>query len=378
MPSTRERAEGTSRDQTGATPAPGAVGDGPACAPARDAPGADDAPPRVGSGASPRKARIEVIDYDKDSVRVVTNASVEECLPLKESQTVTWINVEANGDKDTVQRMGDAFGLHHLVMEDILHGEKRPRMEDLGTYLFISMKMLSTGPDGKLLAENVNLVVGRHYVISFQETEGDVFDPVRRRIREGKRVRGQGPDFLAYRLIDAVVDTYFSLLEGMGEEVEELEEGLIERPGTETLRDIHDLRSRMLFVRRAVWPLREVVGHLSRGESQLVKQFTVLYLRDLYDHIVLVIDNTEALRDSIMGMRDLYLSSISNRTNEVIKFLTVVSVLFLPMTFITSFYGMNLAYLPLAQHPWAFEAMFTIMLVTSAMMFALLRHRSLV
>jgi magnesium transporter len=200
---------------------------------------------------------------------------------------------------------------------------------------------------GQILAEQVSLVLGKNFVISFQEREGDIFNPVRERIRNGKgRIRKMGADYLVYSLLDSIVDNYFIILEKLGERIELLEEKLITNPVPETINLIHKLKREMIFLRRSVWPLRELIGNIERGESSLIKGSTNIYLRDVYDHTIQVIDTIETFRDILSGMLDIYLSSVSNRLNAVMKVLTIIATIFMPLTFIAGIYGMNFKYMP--------------------------------
>jgi magnesium transporter len=239
-------------------------------------------------------------------------------------------------------------------------------MEVHGDYLYIVLKMIYDGDQNRPVdAEQVSLILGSNFVISFQEgKEGDVFDPVRERIRSGKGViRKMGSDYLVYSLIDAIVDNYFLILEGLGEKIELLEEELVADPTTTTLREIQKFKNQMTFVRRVVWPLREVVGCLGKKESTLVKETTEIYLRDVYDHVVQVMDTIEVYREMLSGMLDIYLSSVSNRLNSVMKVLTVIATIFMPLTFIAGIYGMNFKYMPELEWRWGYPAVWLIVII---------------
>ncbi len=293
------------------------------------------------------KVRLTVIDYDAESVFEKEVASVEECYRFRDTSTVTWINIDGLHDTDVIGKLGGHFGLHPLVLEDILNTTQRPKMEDLGEAIYVVLKMIETGPECEIVTEQLSLIFGKNYVLSFQERPGDIFDPIRERIRKGLgRLRKMGPDYLAYALLDAVVDDYFVVLEALGERIETLEDDLIANPNRKTLRDIHDLKSRMLFLRKSIWPLRDAVGRLERAETPLIRESTVIYIRDVYDHMIQVIDNIETFREMLSGILDIYLSSISNRMNEVMKVLTIIGTIFIPLTFIAGVYGMNFKFMP--------------------------------
>ena len=309
--------------------------------------------------------RISILDYDEAGYREREVKAIEECFVFREKPSVTWINVEGIHQAEVIEKLGSCHGIHPLVLEDILNTDQRPKMEDYGEYLYIVLKMLSYDDrKNRIDMEQVSLILGSNFVLSFQEgREGDVFDLVRDRIRNNKgRIRKTGADYLAYSLLDSVVDNYFVILEKLGERIERLEEALINHPETGTLREIHDLKREMIFLRRAVWPLREVLGGLERGASSLVQEATELYLRDVYDHTIQVIDTIETFREMLSGMLDIYLSSVSNRLNEVMKVLTIIATIFMPLTFIAGIYGMNFKYMPELEWPWGYPLVLLIML----------------
>jgi len=289
---------------------------------------------------------------------------VEECLALKDAPGVLWINVDGVHDAAVVQALGEAFGLHPLVQEDVLHTNQRPKLEDFGDYLFIVIKMIQWNEgNGDLDVEQVSLVLGEGFVLSFQERPGDVFGPLRERIRTGKgRIRSVGAGYLAYSLLDAVVDGYFVVLEKRAERIDVLEDELVSHPDQDVLKEIHRLRRGGLLLRKAVWPVRELVGALGRLESPLIDEPLAVYLRDLYDHCVQVIDITETLREMLSGMLDTYLSSMSNRLNEVMKVLTIIATIFIPLTFIAGVYGMNFKNMPETGWRWGYATVWAVML----------------
>jgi magnesium transporter len=256
--------------------------------------------------------------------------------------------VEGVHDVDIIRHLGERFALHPLVLEDIVNTGQRPKIEDYDRYLFIVLRMLKPTGGGEFTSEQLSMILGDNYLFTFQEgLQGDVFDTVRERLRSGKgKGRGMGADYLAYALIDAIVDNYFSVLEDLGERIVNLEEELTLAPDTTTLHEINDIKKEIIFLRKAVWPLREAVSFLERGDSHLLSPSTRLYFRDVYDHTVQVIDTVETYRDLLSGMLDLYLSSISNRINEVMKFLTVIGTIFMPLTFLVGVYGMNFKHMP--------------------------------
>jgi magnesium transporter len=289
------------------------------------------------------KIRMTVIDYDSATFDERELKTIEDAFPYKDKQTVTWINIDGVHQLETIEKIGKQFNLHPLVLEDIVNTGQRPKLEEFDDYVFIVLKMLYF--DETLMetrSNQVSLIVGPQFVITFQEKVGDVFNPIRNRIRTAKgRIRGLGADYLAYALIDAIVDNYFAVLEKQADVIEEMEKELGDTPTPETLHKIYNLKSDLLFLRKLVWPLREVISGLKRGESSLVKESTLIYLNDVYDHTIQVIDTVETFRDLVSGMYDTYLSSVSNRMNEVMKVLTIIATIFIPLTFIAGIYGMN-------------------------------------
>jgi len=289
------------------------------------------------------KVKITVIDYDEKNFEEKEVKKVEECFLFKEKPTVSWINVDGVHQVDIIEKIGKNFGLHPLILEDIVNTGQRPKMEDFEDYIFIVLKMLyHSEKDDEIKAEQISLILGKNFVLSFQETEGDVFNFIRERIKNNKgRIRKVGADYLIYALLDAIVDNYYIILEKIGEKVEVMEEELVSNPVPETLQAIHNMKREMIFLRKSVWPLREVISGLQRGESKLIHKSTNIYLRDMYDHTIQVIDTIETFRDMISGMLDIYMSSVSNKMNEVMKVLTIFAAIFIPLTFVAGLYGMN-------------------------------------
>ncbi|MFP3872470.1 MAG: magnesium/cobalt transporter CorA [Candidatus Natronoplasma sp.] len=295
------------------------------------------------SESSGEDGDISIIDYDKDDFEERESVDVEECEDYKERSTVTWINVDGLQDAEKIKKLTDSYGFHPLLVEDILNTQQRPKFEEFEDHLFLIMKMTYTEDDSDdIVMEQVSLVIGENFLLSFQEKSGDVFESIRERIRKGKgRIRNNGADYLAYALIDAVVDHYFVVLEKIGDRIEDIEGELVKEPDTEVLYRIHNLKREMIGLRRSVWPLREVINSLLRGDSHLVMDSTEIYFRDVYDHTIQVADTIETNRDILSGLLDLYLSSISNKMNEVMKVLTIIATIFIPLTFIAGIYGMN-------------------------------------
>ncbi|MFP3982889.1 MAG: magnesium/cobalt transporter CorA [Desulfurivibrionaceae bacterium] len=290
------------------------------------------------------QVKITVLDYDQTNVEVFTPETPEDCTMYRQKSTVTWINVDGLHQVDLVERLCSGFGLHPLTVEDILNTTQRPKLDIFEDYLFLVLKMQTYNAESGLVdMEQVSFVLGENYLISFQEKPGDTFDGVRNRIQSQKgRINKMKADYLIYALLDSIIDNYFTVLEEISGEIEEIEEKLISSPSPETLQKIHILKREMIMLRKSVWPLREVINSLVRDEEiDLISDSIYFYLKDLYDHTIQVIDTIETFRDIISGMLDIYLSSMNNRMNEVMKVLTIFAAIFIPLTFIAGLYGMN-------------------------------------
>jgi magnesium transporter len=277
--------------------------------------------------------------------------------------TVTWLNIDGL-NAQVIEQIGDLFNLHPLMLEDILNTSQRPKCDDYGDQLFLVVKMPKlASKTARVAFEQVSLVLGSNYLISVQEEIGDVFDPVRERLRNSKgKFRKLGPDYLAYALMDAIVDNYFLILETWDSRIEQLEEELMVNPTQSTLRKIHRLKRELLFLRRAIWPLREAISTMERNESDLIKESTGVFIRDLYDHTIRIVETVETFQEMLSGMLDIYLSNVSNKTNEVMKVLTVISTIFIPLTFLAGIYGMNFKYMPELKWRGSYFVLLTVML----------------
>lgn len=317
------------------------------------------------------KTKISVMNYSDGDFLERADISVEECIEFKKAKGVAWIDIEGVHEVDKLAAIGEAFGLHPLVMEDIANTDQRPKMEDYGEYIYVVMQMLCID-EGKneIIADQVSIILGKNFVLSFQEGELDVFEPLRGRIKTAKgRVRKMGAGYLAYSLIDAIVDSYFLILEKFGDKIDTLEDELIGSPSPTTLRKIHTFKRDMFYLRRSIWPLRELVAGLDRSESGLLGDYLHPYIRDIHDHAIYLIDAVETFRDMLSGMLDIYLSSINNRMNEVMKVLTMIATLFMPLTFIAGIYGMNFEYMPELRWKIGYPMILTVMSVIVIFMF---------
>lgn len=316
---------------------------------------------------------VRRICFGPDGAPEPAIVAAHECRPPAQPQGVVWYTVDGVHDAEILRAIGANFNLHPLVIEDIANTKQRPKIEDFDDYIFVAMKMITFDEQAKeLRAEHISFILGEGYVLAFLEDEGDVFEPVRQRIRSGKgRIRKLGPDYLLYALMDAVVDNYFTVLEDLGEQIDEVEEEVVESPTSSTLRTVHLLKRELIFLRKSVWPMREVVNALLRDESVLVKDDTKIFLRDLYDHTIHVIDTVETLRDIVAGMLEVYLSSVSNKLNQVMKVLTVMSSIFIPLTFVAGVYGMNFQFMPELQWQYGYPAVMCGMLVVAVALLGL-------
>ena len=310
-------------------------------------------------------ARITLMAYDQTRLEEKQLKRIEDCFAYKDTPPVSWINIDGLHEVELIEKIGTHFNIHPLTQEDIVNTGQRPKVEDFEEYIYLVFKMLKFDETiGHTTSEQVSLIVGPHYLLSFQETEGDVFNSVRERIRKGRiHIRKSGPDYLAYALIDAVVDHYFLILEKMGEKIEHFEEQLHLQPTPEILQATYDLKRELMFFRKQVWPIREVLNAWQKSESSIVQETNKVFIRDVYDHTMQVIDTIDSLRDIISGLMDLYLSTVSNKMNEVMKVLTIMATIFIPLTFVAGIYGMNFKYMPELEWKWSYLVLWILLIV---------------
>jgi len=331
--------------------------------------------PAIGE-TSDQPVRITVFDYDATHFEEKIVGKISECFPFRDTETVTWINVDGLGNPKLIEDLGKCFTIHPLIIEDIFNTWQRPKMEDQEQYIYLNLKMLSypdTTKDIKI--EHISMVIGHNFLISVQEDIGDIFDPVRERIRKEGRIRKFGPDYLAYALIDGIVDNYFSVLEKLEEQIEDLEEELVASPTPDSIQKIHRLKKDMIFLRKSVWPLREMINNLEQSESPLIQESTRIYLRDVYNHTIQVIDTLETFRDLISGMIDIYLSGLSYKMNEIMKVLTLIATIFIPLTFVVGLYGMNFKYMPEIEWEYGYYAVLVVLAVMVAVILTYYRKK---
>lgn len=335
-------------------------------------PGASPGTITVTPGAP--KPVVTVIAYGPETIEEKRIDRVEDLRGWIGGWPVTWVNVEGLGDAETIQKLGEIFSLHRLALEDVTDIRQRAKVEDYPDHLFFITRMTTLAEH--LETEQLSIFLGQGYVVTFQETPGDCFDPVRERIRRKRgRIRSSSPDYLAYALLDAIIDNYFPVLEAYGEKLEVMEDDIVRRPDPRMVPAIHALRRDLLAMRRAVWPLREAVNSLVRDESPRFAPETRLYLRDCYDHVIQILEVIETYREVTSALMETYLSSISNRMNEVMKVLTIISTIFIPLSFVASVYGMNFVHFPELQWRWGYPLVLLVMAGVASGLLLFFRRR---
>jgi magnesium transporter len=322
-------------------------------------------------------AKITITRYNEQTITERQLGAFTECQLVGDPGEVTWINVTGISKVTDLENLGECFKIHPLVLEDILEVGQRPKVEDYDDYLYIVLNSIRPVAEGEeLAAEEISLVLGPHYLLSFYAGDGDIYAPIRERLLQAKgRIRKLGADYLAYSLIDLVVDNYFVELEKFGDQVESLEDEVVANPSPQTLRDVHRFKNDMIMLRKSLWPLREVIARLERRESPLISESLGNYFRDVYDHTIIAIDTVETYRDILSGMLDIYLSSMSNRLNSIMKVLTVIATIFMPLTFITSLYGMNFKNMPELQWEYGYFMVLGMVVVIALSMIEYFRRK---
>lgn len=315
--------------------------------------------------------RIRAIYYDTEGVEETEITEVGQLEQAFSPGNITWMDIQGFGDRSLMRQIGDRFGFHPLLLEDIVNVPQRPKTEVYGDQILLVVRMIHGNELDQVDMEQVSIVLGKHYVLTFQERYGDVLDPVRRRIRAGKGViRQLGPDYLAYAIADTIIDGYYPVLEAIGNGLEELEEAVVSDPTAELLRKLNQVRNRLVNLRRAIWPQREALNVLVRGDHDAITDSVRVYLRDTYDHCVQTSEVAEMYREMVTGLMSIYLSSVANRTNDVMKVLTIMASIFIPLTFLAGIYGMNFEHMPELSVAWAYPAVCATMLATAGGMFA--------
>ncbi len=321
-------------------------------------------------------SKISQISYNDGTFEEKEVSKIEELKIDDQFSGVNWINVIGVHQTEVIESIGNHFGLHKLIQADIVNTKHRPKLEDFDDHIFVVLKMIYFDENEKIINEQISLIVGKNYVVSFQEIEGDVFAPIRNRLRSSSgQIRKRGSDYLAYTLIDTIIDNYFVVLERIGEKIENIEEQLLENPNDKTTLEIHTLKRELILLRRSVSPLREVIGTLERGESKLIHKTTRIYLKDVYDHTIQVIDTIESSRDLLSGMLDVYLTTVSNKMNSVMKVLTVIATIFMPLTFIAGVYGMNFQNMPELTWKYGYYMALALMFAIGLLMLIFFKHK---
>lgn len=320
--------------------------------------------------------KITVHDYDDDHLQEININKIQKVQPYLDAPSKTWIKVRGLHDTEKLTSIWNYFNLHPLIQEDIVHTTQRPKVEVYENCIFFVLRMLTISEDDQSMnAEQISIVLGKNYVMSFQETDNDYFKPVLDRLSvEGSRIRSNKTDYLTYALIDTVVDHYYGIIEHIAEQIERLEDQLLQKPEDHLLEHIHKIRREIIFFRKSVWPLRDAINTAIRDESKFIADNTKVYLRDVYDHMIQVIDNIENYRDMILGLHDMYMSFVSNKMNEVMKVLTIIATIFIPLTFIAGIYGMNFNpesspyNMPELSWYWGYPALLAVMTVIAVVM----------
>ncbi|NND62423.1 MAG: magnesium/cobalt transporter CorA [Flavobacteriaceae bacterium] len=311
------------------------------------------------------ETKLEIIDYGADHYKSLVSENIRDAFKFKGTDHVTWININGLNNTEEIEKLGDHYHLHPLIQEDIVSTHQRPKMDEYDNYLFVVFKMLHYSEEEELIYEHVSLVLGKDYVLTFQEADGDVFDGLRERLEKSKgRVRSYGADYLMFALLDAIVDNYFSVIEVLSQKIENIEDQLFEDRATEDVTYvIQDLKKEILKIRRAIIPLREVINRLEKVETDLIQDRTTNYIRDLYDHIIQVSESVDLYREMVWGLMDMYMTTISNKMNEIMKVLTIMASIFIPLTFMAGIYGMNFEFMPELKYKYGYFVLWGLMIL---------------
>lgn len=321
--------------------------------------------------------RIDSYSFNSDALTISESVQPDGPETITEPGKILWLDVKGLGDIDAIERLGKRFSIHPLVLEDILNSSQRPKMDDFKDYLFTVIRSLRYDEeDARAESEQVGIIMGSNFVITFRDSLHPIFDSVVQRLKvEKSRLRESGPDYLTYSCVDVIVDNYFLVLERIGDQIEEIEDALVSRPMPQTLGKVHRLKTDLIFVRKSLWPLREMIGRMLVGESHFINDYMRPYLRDLLDHAIHAIDTVEAFRDITSGMIDIYLSSVNNRVSETMKFLTVISTTFIPLTFLCGWYGMNFPDMPELKWEYGYPMVIVVAVSVALTMIAYFRKR---
>jgi magnesium transporter len=323
------------------------------------------------------KVLADVIEYSVNDFRETNGLPIELLKGEDPKEFIRWINVLGIHDTIALEHLGKEFCLHNLVLEDIAHAEQRAKLDDYDNYLYLVVKMIGfSAQKQEIVTEQLSIILRGNTIISFIEDEGDLFDSIRERLRKGNlKLRKSGADYLVYSILDLMVDNYFLVLEKIGDQLETLESSLLNDARPVDVQELHRLKRELIFLRKFIWPMREVVGLLSKSDNLHIKGNTGLYLRDVYDHCVHAIDTVETFRDLTSGLMDVYLSTLSNKMNMVMKTLTVISTIFIPLTFIVGVYGMNFDFMPELHTQWGYPLVWFLMLAIVLVMLKYFKNK---
>ena len=322
------------------------------------------------------EVQVELYSYNKEEIVRVGGKNIDEVKGSKGKGRVDWVNVDGLHNVELINQIGKEYNLNSLVLEDVLHVDQRPKMEDFGDYIFFTIKMFYNNPNGELEFEHVSFVLGKESVISFQERPKDIFDLIRERLTNSYgKIREKGADYLFYRFIDTIIDHYFIVLDKIAEKIELLEDEVMEDPSTKTLQKLQGVRKELIYLRRSIYPLRESINTILKSESSLLSADTERFFMDVYDHTIQVIESLETYRDLQSGIMDLYMNTASNRMNEIMKVLTIMSTIFIPLTFIAGIYGMNFQHMPELGYSWSYPAGWVLMIALVIFMLILFKRK---
>ncbi len=320
---------------------------------------------------------VRVIDYDKSSLQEMDISDLGQSVKFKETPTVTWLNIYGLHDTEFIKQIGSIFGLHPLILEDILNTGQRPKMEEYDEHLFFVLKMLRFDKEKEvIISEQLSMILGEKFLITFQEQPGDVFEPVRERIRKQKgRIRGTGIDYLAYALLDTIVDNYMVIVERIGGKIEDIEDEILADPTLEVLEKINNYKREMNYLRKSIRPAREFILQLAKLDSELISEQTTPFLKDLQDLIIQTTEVIDTYREMLSDHLNIYNTGISNKLNEIMKILTIFAAIFIPLTFIAGIYGTNFEYLPELRFKYSYYVFWGVMILVAAIMLRFFKRK---
>ena len=317
--------------------------------------------------------KITFIEYNSTDFNIKT---IDKCPEFQNKDTIWWIKINGFSNIETLKKISRCFNLHPLVLEDILNTNQRPKIEDYKDYLYVVLKLIDEQSDDKIITKQISLILQKNILISFQDDDDKIFNTIIKRLKsEESPLRLKGPDYLLYSLIDTIIDSYFLDLEGLEDRIEIIEEELIENPNPDVLKKIHEIKMDIITLRKSIWPVREMLGNFESYNYSLIDKSTDYYIRDVYDHSILIFDTLETFRDRMSEMLDIYLSSTSNRLNEIVRVLTIISTIFVPLTFIVGLYGMNFEFMPEIHHPYAYPFVILTMVFIAVSMLIYFRRK---